>query len=394
MNQKIDEICYYNALCNRKYKETMKYINISYQTMRKYQLIGEKLDFELREFLDKKGKDKLTIGLALKFCEVVNKDHQYTIYQQLSSRQITNKEKIDTFENYLECSICFDKSYLQEKLPCCGHLLCIHCLYKTVDTMVNDIAFTGCTCPFCNSYFSKDYLYKLLSFNRKYRTSLYFNDKGLFTNRHYYRNLWRKMRAIIEQVEIRKGKMIGPSLDFKKLISDDKKETYYGVCNECCPPILNETQVFNHIKVNTIDKECADGEGNMVVLNHDMFTCENCGDKDNEYKKCPHCGIKTLRPDACNYVICGDHRWCWICNERLPNDYNGHNVHYWTGPGTSPYSNHCRRSINDTQPDFVLDYCDCSACYPHSGLRLCENLECYNRCENPGDTRCSNCIKI
>ena len=394
MNQKIDEICYYNALCNRKYKETMKYINISYQTMRKYQLIGEKLDFELREFLDKKGKDKLTIGLALKFCEVVNKDHQYTIYQQLSSRQITNKEKIDTFENYLECSICFDKSYLQEKLPCCGHLLCIQCLYKTLDTMVNDIAFTGCTCPFCNSYFSKDYLYKLLSFNRKYGTSLCFNDQELFTNRHYYRNLWRKMRAIIEQVEIRKGKLIGPSLNFKKLISDDKKETYYGVCKECCPPILNETQVFNHIKVNTIDKECADGEGNMVVLNHDMFTCENCGDKDNEYKKCPHCGIKTLRPDACNYVICGDHRWCWICNERLPNDHNGHNVHYWTGPGTSPYSNHCRRSINYTQPDFVLDYCDCSACYPHSGLRLCENLECYNRCENPGDTRCSNCIKI
>lgn len=394
MNQKIDEICYYNALCNRKYKETMKYINISYQTMRKYQLIGEKLDFELREFLDKKGKDKLTIGLALKFCEVVNKDHQYTIYQQLSSRQITNKEKIDTFENYLECSICFNKSYLQEKLPCCGHLLCIQCLYKTLDTMVNDIAFTGCTCPFCNSYFSKDYLYKLLSFNRKYGTSLCFNDQELFTNRHYYRNLWRKMRAIIEQVEIRKGKLIGPSLNFKKLISDDKKETYYGVCKECCPPILNETQVFNHIKVNTIDKECVDGEGNMVVLNHDMFRCENCGDKDNEYKKCPHCGIKTLHPDACNYVICGDHRWCWICNERLPNDHNGHNVHYWTGPGTSPYSNHCRRSINYTQPDFVLDYCDCSACYPHSGLRLCENLECYNRCENPGDTRCSNCIKI
>ena len=392
MNQKIDEICYYNALCNRKYKETMKYINISYQTMRKYQLIGEKLDFELREFLDKKGKDKLTIGLALKFCEVVNKDHQYTIYQQLSSRQITNKEKIDTFENYLECSICFDKSYIQEKLPCCGHLLCIHCLYKTLDTMVNDIAFTGCKCPFCNSYFSKDYLYKLLSFNRKYGTSLCFNDQELFTNRHYYRNLWRKMRSIIEQVEIMKGKLIGPSLNFKKLISDDKKETYYGVCKECCPPILNETQVFNHIKVNTIDKECADGEGNMVVLNHDMFTCENCGDKDNEYKKCPHCGIKTLRPDACNYVICGDHRWCWICNERLPNDHNGHNVHYWTGPGTSPYSNHCRRSINDTQHDFVLDYCDCSACYPHSGLRLCENLECYNRCENLGDTRCSNCI--
>ena len=392
MNQKIDEICYYNALCNRNYKETMKYVNISYQTLRKYKLLGEKLDFELRGYLDKKGKDKLTIGLALKLCEVLNKDHQYIIYQQLSSRQLTNKEKIDTFEDYLDCSICCGKSYLQERLQCCGNTLCIQCLYKTVDTMINDIAFTGCICPFCNSYFSKDYLYKLLSFNRKYGKILYFNDKELFANRNYYRNLWRKMRAIIEQVEIMKGKMIGPSLNFKKLVSDDRKEKYYGVCKECCPPILNEIQVFNHIKVNTVDKECVDGEGNMVVLNHDMFTCENCENKDTEYKKCPHCGIKTLRPDACNYVICGDHRWCWICNERLPNDYNGHNVHYWTGPGTSPYSNHCRKSINYNLPDFVLDYCDCNACYPHSGLRLCKNLECYNRCENPGDTQCSYCI--
>ena len=102
-----------------------------------------------------------------------------------------------------------------------------------------------------------------------------------------------KMRSIIEQVEIMKGKMIGPSLNFKNLVSDDEKEKYYGVCIGCCPPILNQTQVFNHIKVNTVDRECVDGEGNMVVLNHEMFKCENCGDKDNEYKKCPHCGIKT-----------------------------------------------------------------------------------------------------
>ena len=64
-------------------------------------MIGENLDFELRQHLDKKGKLKLSMGLALKFCEVINKDHQYIIYQQLSSRQLTNKEKINTFEDFL-----------------------------------------------------------------------------------------------------------------------------------------------------------------------------------------------------------------------------------------------------------------------------------------------------
>ena len=42
------------------------------------------------------------------------------------------------------------------------------------------------------------------------------------------------MRAIIENVEVMKGKLIDDDLNFKKLVSDDKKEKYYGVCVECC----------------------------------------------------------------------------------------------------------------------------------------------------------------
>ena len=76
--------------------------------------------------------------------------------------------------------------------------------------------------------------------------------------------------------------------------------------------------------------------------------------------------------DGVGYVIC-----------RLPNNHEGHNVHYWTGPGSSPYSNYCRRSINYNRPDFVMETCNCSHCSPFNGLKLCKNLECYNRCENP-----------
>lgn len=396
MNCKIDEVCYYNSLCNGSYKQTKDYIKyVSYATIRKYIAIGENLDYELRFLLEEKGKKKLSLGLALKFCEVPNTEFQYDIYKRMSSRNITNKEKITYFDEYTECNICCEKTHFQEKLPCCGMFVCLNCLYTTVETMINDIAFSGCKCPFCKSYFSEKYIYDILTFNRKNKIYKWiYNVQDLYFKREYYRNLWRKMRAIIERVEVLQNKMIDENLDFGKLVSGDEKEKYYGVCVECCPPLINNTQIFTDIKVNTVDRECADGEGNMVVLNHDMFKCENCGDKDNEYKKCPHCGIKTLRPSACNYVICGDHRWCWICNERLPNNHEGHNVHYWTGPGSSPYSNYCRRSINYYAPDFVMDCCDCMNCSKYSGLKICKTLECYNRCETSENPYCNTCKNL
>lgn len=391
VNDKITEISYYNTLCNGNYKKAKEYIPyLSYATIQKYIKIGENLDYELRELLDEKGKKKMTIGLALKFCEVPNKDHQYDIYKTISLEPLTNKGKINSFEEYLECNICCETSHFQEKLPCCGFLICIKCLFKSIDNMVNDITFSGCKCPFCASYFSYKYLYELLYFSRRNKKNVWImNNIEINLKRRYYRNVFKKFKAIIEQIEIMKGKLIGDSLNFENLVSGDEKEKYYGVCNVCCPPLLEyDSQVFTDIKVNTVDRECADGEGNIIVLKEQMFHCENCGDRNNEYKKCPHCGIKTLRPSACNYVICGDHRWCWICNERLPNNHDGHNVHYWTGPGTSPYSNHCRKSLNYNGCDFVLDYCDCRSCIPHDGMAICRDIDCYKRCKT-GDTYCS-----
>ena len=90
---------------------------ISYATIRKHIAIGENLDYEPRQFLDGKGKNKLTIGLALKYCEVPNKEHQYDIYQRIvSSRSLTNRQKISSFEDHLDCNICCFY-YFQEKLP-------------------------------------------------------------------------------------------------------------------------------------------------------------------------------------------------------------------------------------------------------------------------------------
>ena len=97
-------------------------------------------------------------------------------------------------------------------------------------------------------------------------------------------------------------------------------------------------------------------------------------------KKCPHCGVRNMRPNGCNYVVCGDHRWCWICEERLENNNNGHNVHYHTGPGTNPYMNRCRVSVNYNAPKFTINArCKCASCREHNGAPLCRTTDCMNR---------------
>ena len=95
-------------------------------------------------------------------------------------------------------------------------------------------------------------------------------------------------------------------------------------------------------------------------------------------KKCPHCGIKTLKPSGCNYIYCGDHRWCWICNERIENNNNGHNHHYWTGPGTSAFSPECRVTLETDTPDHVIKRCPCKHCRKRDFKPLCLHLECNN----------------
>ena len=90
--------------------------------------------------------------------------------------------------------------------------------------MINDIAFSGCKCPFCNTYFSKKYMFDILTFNKKKQTlQTDIRCSTIILEKGYYRNLWRKMRAIIENVEVMKDKLIDDDLNFKKLVSDDKK---------------------------------------------------------------------------------------------------------------------------------------------------------------------------
>ena len=92
---------------------------------------------------------------------------------------------------------------------------------------------------------------------------------------------------------------------------------------------------YKNVKIKCIERRCVDAENQIVVLKKEMFHCSECSKVNNEVKKCPHCGIKTVKPDQCNFIpICECLQGSGVLfGSRLPNDKLGHNHHYWTGPG-------------------------------------------------------------
>ena len=112
-----------------------------------------------------------------------------------------------------------------------------------------------------------------------------------------------------------------------------------------------------------------------------MFYCSTCEITENEIKKCPHCGVKTVKPDQCNFIpVCKCYQaWCFICQSRLPNDKFGHNHHFWTGNGTSAFSPDCRVTKKiEGRPTHVIEKCKCKYCRKRNFKPLCLHLECNN----------------
>ena len=379
---------------------------ISWPTISKYLKIKTSLHPELLFHLDKKGKSKLSLGVASKLSEsALNPEYQIEIYPEVQTMK--NSEAINRgIAGCITCIICCNQSIVMEKMPCCGNFLCETCLLKTMETSINDVAFTGLKCVFCKSYFSKSYFtwflckidwlgkvnpnaYQLLlkdkasdTFSEPWRHSNNYRHHTLNHQGTYSWNLWKKMESMLSSIE--QSNLDIESGDYKKLFDGDM---YYGPCSRCSPGVrefVKQTEDFGHIRMCSVEKTCANGEGDVVVLNDDMFVCIVCKSheenyEDGTFKKCPHCGIKSLKPSGCNYVKCGDHRWCFICNERLENSHDGHNTHYHTGPGSSAYSSVCRQSLHMDKPKFILNTCDCLSCAPYGGAPLCRELECMER---------------
>jgi hypothetical protein len=352
------------------------------------------LDFSLIEFLNKKGKYKLKISDAIFLCEnVLNPEHQFTIYNEYVEAPKATKSTV--LQEIMTCMICMDTKCNFEFMPCCNKLICEACLSQTFSTTIQDIIFKPVNCPFCNENINLNYfrwfLQQRIHDSKEFwrQTKLY--RKNIHSNRIYMKNLYNRYLTLIQKIEtIQDYDLTDIKPDFKTLLGEEK---YFGPCSECTPTFIEndwnlvQNRQWDRVLMCDIPRQCGNGEGGILELQPEMFRCVVCKSRDEDYsdgefKKCPHCGIKSLKPDGCNFIYCGDHRWCFICNERIENNENGHNKHYWTGPGTSPYSARCRESTDSNSQRYVIrGKCDCSDCREHGGAPLCRSLECTRRAE-------------
>ncbi len=388
-------------LCDRNVSKTLQLTKITRPTLLKYIKIQECLDYSLLEYLDKKGKEKLKIGDAIYLCDhVLNPEQQHRIFQFYLNAP--KKERIQILNDKTTCDICMDNCIHFEYTPCCQKPICQSCLTRTFESCIQDIIFKPVQCPFCNESYDLHYVRWLLKSDKFCRvnsdiplstedlwrkTKIY--QKNKVFNTIYTTNLYNKYISMIDRIERKQDYVVQDDKpNFKELLGD---ELYFGSCSECTPAVINHGLIgrreWRRLEICDIPKQCGNGEGGILVLEPEMFRCVICKSKDEnyedgEFKKCPHCGIKTVKPDGCNFIYCGDHRWCWICNERIENNEDGHNKHYWTGPGTSPYSNQCRQSINFNASKFLIrGKCDCSSCKNFGGSPLCQTMDCMNRTE-------------
>lgn len=412
IQEKISNAYQMYLLCDKNIAHTLTYTKITRPTLLKYIKLQECLDFEILEYLDRKGSQKLTITDALKFCDnVMNPEQQYEIFQDFIKTK--KSERISFLKEQTICLICADSSNHFEYTPCCNTPICNKCFMKTLSTTIQDLIFKPLCCLFCKKGFSLIYLKWFLKENKisgeTWRNNSSYDDYRKYVR--YKENLYMKYMTILSRIEDKKDYYITDTEpDYNSLLGED---TFYAACSQCSPKPrkrdLHRINTWNRLLLCDMPKACGNGEGGLLVLQPEMFRCVVCKSRDEnledgEFKKCPHCGIKTVKPDGCNFIYCGDHRWCWICNERIENNEDGHNKHYWTGPGTSPYTNRCRESVDYKdrngikQPTFVMKgNCDCSSCAPHDGAPVCSNIDCMNRTTLSGENNyhkyCVSCME-
>jgi hypothetical protein len=396
LSQKLEDVYVKYLLNDRDVSKTLGVVKVTRPTLLKYLKIYEKLDPELRVEMDRK-KNKLTMTMAIYLCDnVLHPSMQCEIYPQIKFLKTPDKKQ--KIAELCECILCADTRVAFEEMPCCGTIMCEACVMRVYDEAIDGICYKAVRCPFCSQCFTlkeaRDFLvtkFKLHSYVRyrdDWRNHRKYRD-NLSSNPTYSLNLYNKFTNIISAIEDsqrkpRRERLRNQTRDFSSVGKDD---TYYGACTSCTPAVSSRIRIdWGHIEMCEVEKQCAQGDGELAVLDPGMFLCTVCKSHqepdDATFKKCPHCGIKTLKPDGCNYVVCGDHRWCWICNERLEVNHDGHNTHYFTGlPGASPYANECRVSLKQNKPLFTMSQCECASCAPFGGAPLCKTLECMHRAQ-------------
>ena len=389
----IDEIYLQYILNGRKINKVIS--TKSKATLQKYIKIKEELDFTLYPLLN--DRKKMTIDIALTLCKyILNPDIQITIYPSLENKK--TKERKEIIMSSMFCEICAGESRHKELLPCCGKMICFECMLHTFEASLNDVTFKYMCCPYCREELPLDYLSQMchvVGWDGKngHCTGRYIKEYASvepWRNTKEYEHMMRVTRSLLYYWNMfKRYKHMVQKIESQNI---DSRKNHIGYCFDCVKRnfisrkkfIQNVTKYEKKIhrwlrvtEIGVIPKDCA----NDMDLTENMFACVACKEKrsDGTIKSCPHCGVNTLRPNECNFVVCQcKGRWCFVCNLRVPNTHEGHNEHFWLGPGSGPYSNKCRISENSDKDKHILQDCNCEHCKKRGGAPICQNIDCMN----------------
>ena len=364
---------------NRKYplccvSDLKKYTKLSNITIKKYLTIQENLDIRLFSYLDNI-KHKLSIEIAYQLSSnFVNPDTQYNIFINFIKKN--NKENKTIISKLKLCPICYEETSYITNVNCCNNFICEKCLLDTFLMYLSDPCFKLIVCPFCNKTVEYKFLNYIMNTRFNNNENLWIDSK--FKKYINFRSLYfRKLTTIHYSIYTKIN-------TFK--YSDISKKIF-GYCRICINQLPISKGVIIDIKVKSIEKRCINDQNQLLVIKPELFICSECEKTRNtnqEIKKCPHCSVKTMKPDGCNFISrckCSQ-SWCFICSSRLPNDTFGHNHHYWNGNGTSAYDNNCRVSLKSKNESHVIEFCKCMHCIKRNMKPVCIDLNCDKTAKN------------
>ena len=281
--------------------------------------------------------------------------------------------------------------FLMNHMECCGNWICSSCFLHCLSTSLTELTLTPLCCPFCRKDVPLDTVCNFTGSYRKkiHKQTVYYSIDPWRNSYDWINSFTKWSRSYIKRYLCNLYKLY---LIYNKFIKDNPGITdthHLGYCESCITSAFRSRDKFIHdlrykdhrkinigrVKIAKVQKDCANDE----QLKPEIFKCDRCSESEILIKRCPHCGIKSLRPDGCNYVRCecGNH-WCFVCNMRLPHSHEGHNVHYWIGNGSSAYDDNCRVSSDHHGTDHVMEDCNCSYCRSRGGAPVCATLDCCN----------------
>ena len=170
---------------------------------------------------------------------------------------------------------------------------------------MNDINYNNKNNWLSSSTFNYEYWRYTKNYNR--------NKFVIDYNKIYFFNIYKYFIRTLHIIEIIQNKVVyDNNTDIEFLLKPNKNdnEKIYGECGVCSGNmhirITNKKQNFNRLQLGYINKECVAANGELLVLTPDLFKCIVCKSREEDMediiiKKCPHCGVRNMRPNGCNY---------------------------------------------------------------------------------------------